>query len=88
MHAVMMTSRPSLLYWLPATVAVMRSVRAWRREGLGVYFTMDAGANVHCICPATDAGAVEIGLRGVPGVLDVLASGPGQGTRRVDYYLF
>ena len=30
MHAVMMTSSPQLLYWQPATIAVMRTVQAWR----------------------------------------------------------
>jgi diphosphomevalonate decarboxylase len=33
MHSVMMTSRPSLLYWLPSTLAVMHAVRGWREVG-------------------------------------------------------
>src|SRR6185369_784643 len=52
MHAVMMTSTPPLLYWEPITVAIMKSVRRWRVEGLPVCFTIDAGPNVHCLCPA------------------------------------
>jgi diphosphomevalonate decarboxylase len=88
MHGVMMTSTPSLLYWLPATVAVLQSVRAWRSEGLAVYFTLDAGPNVHCLCRAGDAGQVEGRLRNLAGVLDVLVSGPGGGARWVDYHLF
>jgi diphosphomevalonate decarboxylase len=88
MHGVMMTSRPSLLYWLPATVAVLRAVRSWRDAGLSVYFTMDAGPNVHCLCQAADADKVESRLRNLKGVLDVLVSGPGGGVRLVDYHLF
>jgi diphosphomevalonate decarboxylase len=88
MHGVMMTSRPSLLYWLPATVAVLRAVRSWRDTGLSVYFTMDAGPNVHCLCQAADADKVESRLRNLKGVLDVLVSGPGGGVRLVDYHLF
>jgi diphosphomevalonate decarboxylase len=88
MHAVMITSRPALLYWEPATVAVLHSVRAWRRDGLQVYFTMDAGPNVHCLCEAADAPEVERQLRGVAGVQDILASRPGGGARLVDYDLF
>jgi len=88
MHGVMMTSSPSLLYWRPATVEVLRAVRAWRGEGLVVYFTLDAGPNVHCLCPAAEAAEIEARLRGLPGVLEVLSSGPGQGVRPVDYHLF
>jgi diphosphomevalonate decarboxylase len=88
MHGVMMTSKPSLLYWLPATVAVLQAVRTWRDEGLAVYFTMDAGPNVHCLCQAADAVEVESRLRNLGGVLDVLVSGPGGGARLVDYHLF
>jgi len=88
MHGVMMTSKPSLLYWQPATVAVLQAVQAWRQEGLEVYFSLDAGPNVHCFCEAADAAEVEMRLRAEPGVIDVLVSGPGGGVRLVDYHLF
>jgi diphosphomevalonate decarboxylase len=88
MHGVMMTSRPSLLYWLPATVAVLQGVRAWRETGMRVYFTMDAGPNVHCLCMAAEAKEVERRLRNLEGILDVLTSGPGEGVHLVDYHLF
>jgi diphosphomevalonate decarboxylase len=88
MHGVMMTSRPSLLYWQPATLLVMRAVRSWRREGLEVYATIDAGPNVHCLCLGADAADVEARLRNLEGVEDVLVSGPGGGTRLVEYHLF
>ncbi|HSR34893.1 MAG TPA: diphosphomevalonate decarboxylase [Anaerolineae bacterium] len=88
MHGVMMTSRPSLMYWLPATVAVLLAVRTWCGEGLGVYFTMDAGPNVHCFCQSSDALEVEGRLRNLQGVQDVLVSGPGDGARLVEYHLF
>lgn len=81
MHAVMFTSRPPVLYWLPETVAVMRAVHAWRAEGLQVYFTIDAGPNVHCLCLPPDHAAVEQRLRAIPGVLDVLSAAPGPGAR-------
>lgn len=87
MHGVMMTSNPSLLYWLPATVAVLQAVRAWREEGLDVYFTMDAGPNVHCFCETADADRVEARLGNLSGVQDVLVSGPGGGVRLVEYHL-
>ncbi len=77
MHAVMMTSTPSLLYWKPATLAVMHAVQSWRAEGLPVAFTLDAGPNVHCLCTAPAAAQVERRLRDLPGVNDTLNSGVG-----------
>ena len=88
MHGVMMTSRPSLLYWLPPTLSVMHAVRSWRQAGLAAYFTLDAGPNVHCLCEARDASSIAERLRNLLGVLDVLVSGPGEGVRLVEYHLF
>ena len=88
MHGVMMTSVPSLLYWTPATISVLRAVRAWQEEGLGVYFTLDAGPNVHCLCESADARLIEKRLRNLAGVQDVLVSGAGDGVRPMAYHLF
>ena len=30
MHAVALTSQPSVLYWSPETVRIMQAIRAWR----------------------------------------------------------
>lgn len=46
MHATMMTSQPSVLYWQPETITAMQQVWQCRREGIPVYFTQDAGANL------------------------------------------
>jgi len=80
MHAVMMTGTPSLLYWRPATLAVMQAVRAWRAEGLAVAFTIDAGPNVHCICPAESSTQVKHLIRAIPGVERIFTSGVGGGS--------
>lgn len=77
MHAVMMTSTPSLLYWRPATLALLQAIRVWRRDGLPMAFTIDAGPNVHCLCPASAASEVESLIRSFPGVERVLTSGVG-----------
>jgi diphosphomevalonate decarboxylase len=81
MHAVMMTSRPPLFYWLPATLTIMESVRVWRAEGLQVCYTLDAGPNVHCLCMSDDAAEVEARLRATPGVEAVLVACPGSAAR-------
>lgn len=84
MHAVMMTSTPPLYYWLPASLTVMQAVRAWRGEGLPAAYTLDAGPNVHVICPAEAAPQVEARLRELPGVTGVLVSRPGGPARLLD----
>ncbi len=77
MHAVMMTSKPPLFYWLPATMTVMEQVRQWRSEGVQVCYTLDAGPNVHCICIRDDAEKVSQGLKTLSGVVDVRVAGAG-----------
>lgn len=74
MHAVMMTSQPQLFYWKPATLAVMEAVRSWRQDGLQAAYTIDAGPNVHVICPQSEMDAVKSLLREIPGVSQVLSA--------------
>ena len=88
MHAVMMTSTPSLLYWQPGTLEVLQAVRQWRTAGLPVYFTIDAGPNVHLICEARDAAAVQAKLQTLASVQSVIVSPPGPGPERLATHLF
>ena len=81
LHAVMMTSHPALYYWRGATMEVMNSVRGWREQGIPCAFTIDAGPNVHVICPQDAAARVENHLREIPGVESVLVSGVGGAAR-------
>lgn len=83
MHAVMITSRPALLYWQPATLQILHAVHAWREEGLPVCYTIDAGPNVHAICLSPSAEVVAERLRQLPGVEEVLVSRPGGPARLV-----
>lgn len=84
MHAVMMTGSPPLLYWAPATLTVLQAAAAWRRDGLQVFCTLDAGPNVHCVAAPESAEAAAARLRALPGVLDVLRCPPGGPARRVE----
>jgi diphosphomevalonate decarboxylase len=83
MHAVMMTSTPGLFYWKPASITVMEAVRKWRKSGIPVFYTVDAGPNVHVICPREQAEGVERRVRELPGVNDVLVAGVGGPARIV-----
>lgn len=77
MHAVMITSAPPLFYWQPATLAVLHAIPLWRSEGLAVCYTVDAGPNVHAICPAENAAEVAARLARLRGVRQVLLAHAG-----------
>lgn len=83
MHAVIMTSNPPILYWQPGTIAVMQSVAAWRKAGLPACFTVDAGPNVHVLCPAASAQAVSARLQEIEAVREVRIAHPGGPARLI-----
>jgi len=83
MHAVMLATRPALLYWCPATLACMHAVRELRAHGTPVFFTIDAGPQVKAICLPEAAGEVKRALAAVSGVTRILESGLGEGARVV-----
>jgi diphosphomevalonate decarboxylase len=62
LHAVALTSRPPLLYWSDHTMRLLHQVAAWRAEGLPVYFTLDAGPNVHLLCEGVHAETLNAAL--------------------------
>ncbi len=90
MHGVMMTGTPSLLYWQPGTLEVLHAVRRWRSvDGMPVYFTIDAGPNVHLICNAQDADAVVARLHADVAALErVIVSRPGPAPQFLQEHLF
>lgn len=74
LHAIALTGRPAALYWTPGTVALLMQAQAWRAEGLPVWFTLDAGPNVHLICEGKDAATLEAALRSLDYVEAILAN--------------
>ena len=52
LHALMMTSNPSYLLMRPDSLAIIEKVRQFRADSkIPVYFTLDAGPNVHLLYP-------------------------------------
>lgn len=52
LHAMMMMSNPAFILMKPATLEVINKVWEFRRiTGLALFFTLDAGANVHLLFP-------------------------------------
>ena len=84
MHAVMLGARPPLLYWNAATLEVIGAVHAMRAEGLGAWFTIDAGPQVKVLCAASEAESIEQSLRALEGVCEVILAAPGVGASLVE----
>lgn len=79
MHATMLTTLPTILYWQPTTVALMHRVWELRRDGIPGWFTIDAGPNVKVLTDSAHAGQLADALGAVEGVNRVLLCRPGQG---------
>jgi diphosphomevalonate decarboxylase len=87
LHAVMLTSTPTLLYWQPATVAIMEAVQSWRLDGLLVCYSIDAGPNVHVLCTMEAFKEVEARIRNLSGDYKMLVTHPGGPTLLENHYL-
>jgi diphosphomevalonate decarboxylase len=87
LHFIAMTSRPPIFYWSPGMVRVIEAARAWREAGLQVYFTLDAGPNVHLICEGKDAEGLAANAREISDVQQVIVNGVGGPTHLVETHL-
>lgn len=59
LHAMMMTSTPAYILMLPNTLQVIKKVWEFRKSGNGnLFFTLDAGANVHLLYPENEKNDV------------------------------
>ena len=60
LHALMMSSDPSYLLIHPNTLNIISKVRSFREQsGLHLYFTLDAGPNVHLLYPDNEKQAIQ-----------------------------
>ncbi len=88
LHAIMLTSNPSLIYWLPGTISVMKKVQKWRKEGIQAYFTVNTGQDVHIICQKKDAEKVSKLIKEIPEVKQIIINNPSKGSRLISDHLF
>lgn len=88
LHAVMLTSSPSLIYWLPGTLKVMHAVKRWRQEGLKVYFTVNTGQDIHLICQKKDVEKVVEKTKEVSDVQKTIINYPSIGAHLISSNLF
>jgi diphosphomevalonate decarboxylase len=52
LHALMMSSSPSFILLAPSTLKMIEKIKRFREQsGLQVYFSLDAGPNIHLLYP-------------------------------------
>ena len=62
MHSIMWASRPPMVYWNAATMRCLQTVRQLQGQGVGVFFTIDAGPQVKAVCLPEFAAEVEVAI--------------------------
>jgi len=88
MHATMFTSNPSIIYWQPATIAVIHLVQQLRENGLECYFTIDAGPQVKVICQKKNSQKIIRKLMALKEVKKTILCTPGEGAKISKKHLF
>jgi diphosphomevalonate decarboxylase len=88
MHAVMMTSHPPLFFWEPASLELIKQIPNWRKKGLPVCYTLDAGPNLHTLTFSQYAEEITGKIASIPGIINVLYAKPGYGARLSDTLTF
>lgn len=76
-HCCAITSDPPILYWAPATLAALATVRGLRERGVPAWATMDAGPHVKVLCEVGAATRVRQALDRTPGVTRTWVAKPG-----------
>ncbi len=84
MHAVMMTSRPGLMYWENTSITIMKNVQKWRASGLPVCYTLDAGPNVHVITTKNYLEDIYDKLASITGIKQIFKASVGGKARLVE----
>jgi diphosphomevalonate decarboxylase len=74
MFGAMLGCDPPLIYWLPASIAIIRECEEMRREGIAVWETMDAGPQVKMLCRAADAPLIADRIRSARAAVSVIES--------------
>jgi len=87
LHAIMMSGQPSALYLQGETIRLIHALQGWRNDGLNVWFTLDAGPNLHVLCEGKDARTVRDLLTQAAPTAEILENRAGPGARLHDDHL-
>ncbi len=84
MHAALLGATPPILYWIPATVALIRMCDRLRRNGVGAWETIDAGPQVKILCLEPHAEAVMDHIHEIDPGIETILCRPGPGLQWVE----
>lgn len=87
LHAIMLTSTPSLIYLHPETLIFMKEVVKWRKEGLEAYFSLNTGQTLHILCQSNDLAAVKRKLAPF-NIKQIIINRPTEGAKIIKDHLF
>lgn len=85
MHAVMLTTNPSIRYLTGQSLEIFDSVRELRESGVGCWATADAGPNVKILTRRKDSAAVAAHLSSRFSEVQILESQLGGAARLVEH---
>lgn len=88
LHAIMLTSKPSLIYLMPNSLLLMKSVKKWRNEGFECYFTVNTGQDVHIIIEKKNVSELVKRLKKIEQIQRIIVNEPGEGARITKEHLF
>ena len=88
MSAVMLTSKPSLIYWSEQTLSFIKLTKKWRKRGLKVYFTFNTGQNLHLFCQKRYLKELMALLKRTKGIRKIYKNKPAKGVRLITNHLF
>jgi diphosphomevalonate decarboxylase len=74
MFGAMLACDPPIFYWLPGSIAIIRECEEMRRQGIGVWETMDAGPQVKMLCLAPDVPGATERIRALGASMSIIES--------------
>jgi len=81
LHFVMMTQKPPLYFWSGRTIEIIKKVIELRKKGIEVYYTIDAGENVHLICEKRNYQKIFTFFKQQKEVKEIIINFPAKGTK-------
>ena len=88
MHSLMISTKPSIIYWNKGTIEVIHNVFGLREKGIECYFTIDAGPQVKILCLQKNLKTIINTISKIKTVKSTIVSKTGKGVINTNNHLF